>query len=564
LMPRSTCSSSRLRSKTSEITDWRKNNLNRIPASRHFIPRHFLGSGEAEVGRRIRGLLERLLGSRRNEIASESATDSELLRRFAVVGDQEAFELLVWRHGVMVLGLCQRQIHDEHIAEDAFQAVFLVLAKKARAIRSGNVAGWLYHVARRVAARAERCRGQMRELPIVAAEQTANPIERDELFQLLDDEVARLPERLRRPVLLCYLGGRSTEEAARELGCPRGTILSRLSTARKRLAERLTRRGVALPAVLPVVGLGLNGRLVSGTVTAALRFVTGRSPLDPVSLLANGVIQTMLHNKLLALFGVVILIGGLIGGVGWVTAQSEPSGRVGNLPLAQAEPKQELQLAIKDDAQQPKPKESKHENDANEQAILKLKELAGKLRSELAVHEDQIRRVKSKALAIDPKDESDLQITQSRYNLERELLLEEIHEQAGRVRAAREKVNNPFVIDKEYSSAELAKHILDLRMKGLENSKEALKHLDERYIPELTKFRGRLNPQAPDTEQLELRCSLLREQLSRIENQLLAATFRQLGVQDSPTAESVEQKLDRLSREVSDLRKEFGELKKMK
>jgi RNA polymerase sigma factor (sigma-70 family) len=297
-----------------------------------------------EVGRRIRGLLERLLGSRRNEIASEGATDSELLRHFAVVGDQEAFELLVWRHGVMVLGLCQRLIHDEHLAEDAFQAVFLVLAKKAWAIHSRNVAGWLYRVARRVAARAERSRGQMRELPIVAAEQTANPVERDEISHLLDIEIARLPERLRQPVLMCCLGGRSTEEAARELGCPRGTILSRLSAARKRLAECLIRRGVTLPAVLPVVGLGLNGRLVSGTLAAIPRFLAGNAPLDPVSLLAQGVIQTMKYSKLMTFVGAMLAMG-FVSGIGWVAAQSNSGGRATNDPLAQNEPKPNSQAS---------------------------------------------------------------------------------------------------------------------------------------------------------------------------------------------------------------------------
>src|SRR5438874_10198486 len=95
---------------------------------------------------------------RREAAGTEGVTDSELLGRFAATGDEAAFELLVWRHGAMVLGLCRRAVRDEHLAEDAFQAVFLVLARKAGALRGGNVGGWLFRVARRVAARALRNR----------------------------------------------------------------------------------------------------------------------------------------------------------------------------------------------------------------------------------------------------------------------------------------------------------------------------------------------------------------------------------------------------------------------
>ena len=297
------------------------------------------------MGRRIRGLFERLLGSRQMESAAEVATDSELLRRFALVGDQEAFELLIWRHGAMVLGVCQRQIQDEHLSEDAFQAVFLVLAKKARAIRGGNVAGWLYRVARRVAARVAQRRVQLAELSDIAVEETVPFIERKELSELLDGEIARLPQRLRQPVLLCYLGGRSAEEAAQELGCPRGTILSRLSLARKRLAERLGRRGIALPSAVPLVAFEMRGRLVSATVAEAARFVAGRSQLDSVSILAQGMIRNMLHTKLMATVGVMVMATVLIGGVGWVTAQGDSGDRVHKNPASQTESKPELRTS---------------------------------------------------------------------------------------------------------------------------------------------------------------------------------------------------------------------------
>src|SRR5262245_37029880 len=200
----------------------------------------------------MRGLLERLL-ARRRASAADGITDAELLHRFARERDEAAFELLVWRHGGMVFGVCRRAVRDEQLAEDAFQAVFLVLARKAENVR-GNLGGWLFRVARRVSARALNRQPTVQAVVETCAAPTADPLERAELSALLDAEIARLPERLRRPVVLCYLGGRTTEDAARELGCPRGTVLSRLDTARKRLAERLTRRGVTLPAALAGVG----------------------------------------------------------------------------------------------------------------------------------------------------------------------------------------------------------------------------------------------------------------------------------------------------------------------
>jgi RNA polymerase sigma factor (sigma-70 family) len=266
-----------------------------------------------------------------------------LLRRFTLSGDKEAFELLVWRHGVMVHGVCQRCVRDEHLAEDAFQAVFLVLAKKARSIRNGNVAGWLFRVARRVAFRAASIRRETKELPEIAIEPEVNPIEREELLDLLDIEVAQLPEKLRRAVLLCYLGGRSTEDASRELRCPRGTILSRLSAARKLLADRLGKKGVTVPATLAVMSFELNGRFVLATTTAALRFDERLSLNDPASLLAQGVIQTMKTSKQLTFLSVAIVATSLIAGVGWVTAQNKSGNRDIDLPVAQTDSKEEPQ-----------------------------------------------------------------------------------------------------------------------------------------------------------------------------------------------------------------------------
>ena len=181
---------------------------------------------------RVRGILEHLLGRRMKAAVSEVVSDSELLQRFIATRDEAAFELLVWRHGAMVLGLCRRALRDEQLAEDAFQAVFLVLARKAPSIRGGNVAGWLF--ASRVAPLARAvsfnppATGSAYRFPTVTGG-------KEELTAILDAEAARLG-RLR-AVILCYLGDHSTEDAAPAAR----TALIPLTRVGARLGERLAR-----------------------------------------------------------------------------------------------------------------------------------------------------------------------------------------------------------------------------------------------------------------------------------------------------------------------------------
>src|SRR5580704_18044230 len=187
---------------------------------------------------------------RRLDPSAALVPDAELLDRYARTGDPAAFELLVRRHGPLVLGACRRVLHDRHDADDAFQATFLILARKARSVRrAGALPAWLHRTARRVALRAnaQAARRARHEQPLtIDPPRPPDDPGRRELGAVLDEEVNRLPERYRRPVVLCYLGGRSTAEAAARLGCPRGTVLSRLATARSKLRARLVRRGIGL------------------------------------------------------------------------------------------------------------------------------------------------------------------------------------------------------------------------------------------------------------------------------------------------------------------------------
>lgn len=186
-----------------------------------------------------------------------AVSDGELLRRFQTRGDQAAFELMVWRHGPMVLGVCRRVLRDRHTAEDAFQATFLTLARKASSIGVRDaIAGWLYTVAHRVAlaARARQARKALYERPGYLADDDEpdylpadEPADREER-ELLRAEVDRLPQAFRTVIVMCCLEGRSQSEAAEQLGVPVGTVESRLARARDRLRRGLMARGLALAA----------------------------------------------------------------------------------------------------------------------------------------------------------------------------------------------------------------------------------------------------------------------------------------------------------------------------
>ncbi len=195
--------------------------------------------------------LRRLAGSRE----AEALADSLLLDRFVHRNDPEAFATLLHRHGPMVLSVCRSILQDPHDTEDAFQATFLVLVRRAGAIgRRELLANWLYGVAYRVALRARAKRGRRRERERSGVEMTAIAAGADahdpDLGPLLHDEVNRLPDKYRQPVVLCYLQGRTQAEAARLLGWTVGMVRGRLERARERLRGRLSRRGLTLSAGL--------------------------------------------------------------------------------------------------------------------------------------------------------------------------------------------------------------------------------------------------------------------------------------------------------------------------
>src|SRR5262249_37660978 len=252
----------------------------------------------------VLGRLHRLIGPR----AASPDSDRHLLERFAASRDEAAFTELVRRHGPMVLGVCRRVLRHAQDAEDAFQATFLVLATKAGSPRwEESVARWLYEVAFRVAHKARvgaaRRRARERQATAMAQAEPGAGEAWDDLREVLDEEVNRLPCKYRSPVVLCYLEGKTNTEAARELGWTKGTVSGRLARARDLLRTRLARRGVPLPtaataALLPGRAPALPSPLVSATVRAALTHAPLAGVSAQTAALVRGVLREMARSRL--------------------------------------------------------------------------------------------------------------------------------------------------------------------------------------------------------------------------------------------------------------------------
>jgi RNA polymerase sigma factor (sigma-70 family) len=249
-------------------------------------------------------------------------TDRELLECFVADQDPVAAEVLVRRHAPMVWGVCRRILVNQHDVEDAFQATFLVFLRKAGSIRT-TAGNWLYGVAHQTAlkARSNRAKRQTRETSVESPDVAVAEHDRwNDLKPLLDKELSLLPESHRAAIVLCDLEAKSIKEAARELGCPEGTVASRLSRARTMLAKRLSRHGlpvsaVALAAILLSKAMAASELTVvtNSTVNAMTSLVAGQAPSSliskPVTTLAEGVTRAMFLTKLkTAVVGVLSLL----------------------------------------------------------------------------------------------------------------------------------------------------------------------------------------------------------------------------------------------------------------
>jgi HlyD family secretion protein len=250
---------------------------------------------------------------------SAGLTDVQLLDRYVGRSDdgaEAAFTALVKRHGPMVLRVCRGELNDRHTAEDAFQATFLILARKARSIRKGgSLASWLYGVARRVArrARADRLRriAHERQGALMADHPSLTVHNPTELLPEIQEEVDRLPGKYRAPIILCYLEGLTHEEAANQLRIPVGTVKIRLSRGRERLRGRLVRRGLAPTLIASALSASTRGAvpvpLLDMTVKAAMHVAAVRAAGVSVAVtaLVEGVLRTMFLSKLRTIAGLL-------------------------------------------------------------------------------------------------------------------------------------------------------------------------------------------------------------------------------------------------------------------
>jgi RNA polymerase sigma factor (sigma-70 family) len=259
----------------------------------------------------------------------------ELLEQYLARKDELAFEVLVSRHGPMVLGICRRMLRNAADVEDAFQATFLVLVRKAASLGPRDViAGWLHGVAVRVAQQARSAaarRGKRERLGLlVEAEALEAPVEDHDLRRILDEEISRLPLKYRAPIVLCYLEGKTHEEAAHRLHWPLGTVKGRLSRARSMLESRLTRRGarrneLATLAAGSSMEAAVSTSLLAATCTAAARISSGTLMANVVSSsitqLIQGVLSAMVVQRVKLIIAASVISGLFLTGAGVLARQ---------------------------------------------------------------------------------------------------------------------------------------------------------------------------------------------------------------------------------------------------
>jgi RNA polymerase sigma factor (sigma-70 family) len=249
-----------------------------------------------------------------------------LLHRYVNERDEAAFELLLWRHAAMVLHVCRQVLRDAEAVEDAFQATFLVFVRKAGSIsRRESLGGWLHRVAYNIALKAREAskkrRSTERELDRIEAPAEADDAGQRELRRTICEEVNRLPAKYRAPIVACFFEGKTHEEAAKQLGWPRGTVAGRLARARELLRRRLMRRGIALTAAAFTAALAVSTApaaltgLIQTTIQTAKVFVAAHSAgalLSPrIVALAEGVLNAMYWTRVK-----IVMIGLLIAGLG--------------------------------------------------------------------------------------------------------------------------------------------------------------------------------------------------------------------------------------------------------
>src|SRR5262245_29721661 len=270
-------------------------------------------------------------------------SDGHLLADYLGRREDAALAALVRRHAPMVWGVCRRVLHNHHDAEDAFQATFLVLVRRAASIASRELlANWLYRVAYQTAlnARAAAAQRRARERQVTRMPEpvAAEPDLWRDLQPVLDEELSRLPDKYRAVIVLCDLEGKTRKEAARQLGVPEGTVAGRLARARVLLAKRLARHGLAVPGGAVAVALSHSAAsacvpapLLRSTIQAATLVAANHAAAEVVSAevaaLTEGVLKTIFLSRVKIATAVVVVVGllGIAWGMGPTRAAAPPA-----------------------------------------------------------------------------------------------------------------------------------------------------------------------------------------------------------------------------------------------
>jgi RNA polymerase sigma factor (sigma-70 family) len=257
---------------------------------------------------------------------SSQRSDRELLRAFATDNDQDAFALVVTRHAPLVWGVCRRILGHHHDAEDAFQATFLILARRARSVRwQSSVGGWLHTVAQRLAVRAREQAQQRRIQERQASQASSGDTALRELAAVVDEELRRLPAKYREPLLLHYLDGATAETVARRLGLSRAAFYNRLTRGRELLRERLSRQGLSLAAPLLAAALTAEAEAASRSlIQATMQVVRGAVP-ERVAALAARALSVTAIMRLKVGMTLGLLLGVAAGGVAMLTPHTPRS-----------------------------------------------------------------------------------------------------------------------------------------------------------------------------------------------------------------------------------------------
>jgi RNA polymerase sigma factor (sigma-70 family) len=405
-------------------------------------------------------------------------SDGRLLESFLVCRDEASFAMLVKRHGPMVLGVCRRIIGNLHDAEDAFQAVFLVLARKAGSIVPRDLVGnWLYGVAYRTALQARdrlgRRRARERQVKDMPQPTVAPEFDLRELHDTLDQELTELPDKYRVPIVLCDLEGRSRKDVACVLKIPEGTLSSRLATGREMLARRLARHGLVLSGAALAAALAeqasaafapIQPALIVSMVKAASLAAAGQSASGLVSAeavtLSQGVLKTMFLKKLKVI--TFLFLGVILGGLG--------AGIIG-LPGSNSQPS--VHAAGPDEAVQAgQPRRTASDDQEPLDGKLLLDE---RIQKELRLSKNQVSRVQAVSQDVDaksaPKQEEIKQLQKQ---------VEEMQKCIANLQEGIAKINRGIEKDRTRSLAKAAPEILSAgAVKRLREIQRQQRDLDE-------------------------------------------------------------------------------------